>query len=464
MSAANGSLSDQIRGEVITAEDPAYDEARSVYNGMHDRRPRAVVRVLDEADVMAALAWARERELPVAVRGGSHSVPGYGTCDDGVVIDLGAIRNIRIDPATRRARVGGGAVLGDLDHAGYPFGLATPAGFFSTTGVAGLMLGGGIAAYLGRKHGLTCDNLVSADVVTADGRRVTASEASQPDLFWALRGGGGNFGVVTSMELALHPVKDIVGGPMFFELEAAADIMRFFRDYLKASPRELGGFVGFHIAPPLPFIPEDRHGEPFIAVVTCWSGDPAAAGDVLNPIREVGPLVAEHVDTMPYPALQSAFDGLLPPGLHQYWKSDFVDELTDDAIAVHVEHGSRVPSVTSTMHLYPTDGAVHDVDADATAFAHRDADFALNIVGAWPADGDAEGHLAWVKDYYRAVHPHSGYEGAYTNFAAGDDQARVRESYGPAYDRLARVKAEWDPANVFRLNQNIEPARAAPAA
>ncbi|MEX0892179.1 MAG: FAD-binding oxidoreductase [Gemmatimonadota bacterium] len=457
MNAASGSLSERIRGPVITPGDDEYDAARAVYNAMHDRRPAAIVRPMDAADVMAALDHARERDLAVAVRGGSHSVPGYGTCDDGIVIDLSGMRNVRIDPDARVARVGGGALLGDLDHAGYPFGLATPLGFASTTGVAGLTLGGGIAAYLGRKHGLACDNLLSADMVTADGRQVTASEDENQDLFWALRGGGGNFGVVTSMEFRLHPVKDIVGGPIFFELEAAEDVMRFYRDYLKTAPRELGGFMGFQIAPPLPFIPEDRHGDTLFLVVTCWSGDPADAADVLDPIRAAGPVVAEHVDSMPYPVLQSAFDGLIPAGLHHYWKSDFVDKLTDESLRVHIEHGARVPSVNSTMHIYPLDGAPQEVDDDATAFGYRNADFAFTIVGMWPHPEQEEAHTAWVRDYYAAVHPYSGYEGGYTNFMAADDQVRVRENYGPGYDRLVEIKGAWDPDNVFRLNQNIVP-------
>lgn len=279
-----------------------------------------------------------------------------------------------------------------------------------------------------------------------------------PDLFWALRGGGGNFGVVTSFEFRLHPVDEIVGGPIFFELEAAADVMRAYRAHLKEAPRDFGGFFAFQIAPPLPFIPEERHGDTLCAMVTCWNGDPSEADDILAPLREAGPIVAQHVDPMPYPVLQSAFDPLVPPGLQHYWKSDFVAELTDEAIEAHVEHGSRVPCVTSTMHLYALDGAVQDVDADATAFAHRDADFAAVIAGMWPDPVDNEANTAWVKDYYDAIHPHSGYEGGYTNFMAGDDQARVRENYGPAYERLARIKARWDPDNAFRINQNIEPA------
>ncbi|MFW6192121.1 MAG: FAD-binding oxidoreductase [Gemmatimonadota bacterium] len=453
-------LREQVRGPVFTPGDEGYDEAREVYNAMHDRRPAVVVGAENDADVMAAVGFARENGLELAVRGAGHSAPGYGTCDDGIVLDLRRIRNVRVDPERRTVRVGGGAQLGELDHATCGYGLAVPAGFVSTTGVGGLTLGGGIG-YLNRKHGLTCDNLLSADVITADGRRVTASEDQHPDLFWALRGGGGNFGVVTSFEFRLHPVGDrgeIVGGPVFFELDAAADVIRTWRDYIREAPRELGAFFGFHQAPPLPFIPEERQGEHMCVLVTCWSGDPDDAREALEPLLTAGPVVGQHVDRMPYPALQSAFDELLPPGLHSYWKSDFAADLDDAAIEAHLEHGAKVPNVHSAMHIYPLTGAVQDVDDEATAFGVRDADFAVNIVGFWPDPAESDAHIAWVRNYYEAVHPHSGYEGGYTNFMQAEDQARVRQNYGASYDRLARVKANWDPGNLFRLNQNVEPA------
>lgn len=450
-------LREKVRGPVHGPKDATYEEARSTYNAMHDRRPAAIARCVDEADVLACVAFAREAGLPLSVRGGNHSVPGYGTCEDGLVLDLSGIRYVRVDPDARTARAGAGALLGDLDHATHAFGLATPTGFVSTTGVGGLTLGGGIGAYLSREHGLTCDNLLSADVVTADGRLVHASEDENPDLFWALRGGGGNFGVVTSFEFALHPVDTVVGGPIFFELEAAGDVLRAWRDHVTAAPREYGGFFAYQMAPPLPFIPEERHGDPLCIVVTSWTGSEAEAEDVIGPIRAAGPVVAEHVEAMPYPTLQSAFDGLVPAGLRNYWKSDFVKELTDEAVEVHLEHGPRVPSPNSTVHVYAMDGAVQDVAEEETAFVHRDADFAVNIVGMWPEPEDDDACVSWVRGYYDAVHPHSGYEGGYTNFMAADDQDRVRANYGRAYPRLARIKAEWDPDNLFRLNQNIEP-------
>lgn len=452
-----GKFREQIRGEMFTPDDEGYDEARAVYNAMHDRRPKVIVRAVDDADVIAGIQFSRESDLDLAVRGGGHSVPGYGTCDDGLVLDLGRIRYVRVDPARRTARVGGGAVLGDLDHASHAFALATPAGFNSTTGVGGLTLGGGIGAYLSRKHGLTCDNLISADVVTAEGKRVTASADENDDLFWALRGGGGNFGVVTSFEFQLHPLPNVVAGPIFYELDAAPDVMRVFRDYTAEAPRELGGFFGFHIAPPLPFIPEDRHGDTLCAIVASWCGAPERADEIMKPLKDAGPVVAEHVGPIPYPALQSAFDALLPPGSQQYWKSDFVRDLTDEAIDAHMEHGPKVPYVSSTMHLYLMDGAVQDVDVEETAFPVRDARFSMNIAGIWPDPKDNEENISWVRNYYETLHPYSGYEGGYTNFMAGDDQDRVRENYGGHYDRLKKIKALWDPDNVFRLNQNIEP-------
>lgn len=451
-------LREQVRGDVVTSEDDRYDEGRVVHNAMHDRHPDVIVRAADETDVIAAIRFARGNDLELAVRGGGHSVPGYGTSDGGLVVDLGHIRNVRVDPDSRTARVGGGAVLGDMDHATHAFGLATPAGFNSTTGVGGLTLGGGLGAYLSRKHGLTCDNLISADVVTADGKRVTARTDEHEDLFWALRGGGGNFGIVTSFEYRLHPLPSFVGGPIFYELDAAPDVMRAFRDYTAEAPRELGGFFGFHIAPPLPFIPEDRHGDTLCVIVASWCGAEERADEVFRPLREAGPVVAEHVGPIPYPGLQSVFDPLLPPGLQHYWKSDFVADLTDEAIGVHMEHGPKVPAVNSAVHLYLVDGAVHDVGKDETAFPVRDARFSLNIAGIWPDPEDNPNNIAWVRNYYEAIHPHSGYEGGYTNFMAGDDQDRVRENYGGNYDRLMEVKNRWDPDNVFHLNQNIEPA------
>jgi FAD/FMN-containing dehydrogenase len=448
-------LREQCRGQVIAAGDDGYDEARAVYNAMIDKRPMAIVRAVNAGDVMAAVRFARDAGVDLAVRGGGHSVPGFGTCDGGIAIDLVGMRGVRVDPGSKTARAGGGATWGDFNAATHAFGLATTGGIISTTGVAGLTLGGGIG-YLTRGHGLSLDNLISADVVTADGRFLVASEREHEDLFWAIRGGGGNFGVATALEFALHPVDQIYGGPMFFELDAVGDLLRWYRGFIADAPEQFGGFPAFQIAPPLPFIPEDRHGDTFIAFVSCWTGPLDEAENVLKPLRDVAPIVAEHVGPMPYPALNAAFDGLVPPGLQHYWKANFVTELTDENIDAHLRHGPDVPAVNSTVHIYPINGAAQRVASDATAFGHRDANFATVIAGMWPDPAQNDANIKWVKDYAAATTPHSD-EGGYINFMASDDQDRVRANYGANWDRLVEVKRRYDPDNVFHLNQNIVP-------
>jgi len=444
------------RGQVITRDDPAYAAARKVYNGMIDRHPLVIARPSNAADVMAAVGFARESALSLSIRGGAHSVPGFGTNDDGVVIDLSTMRGIRVDPVARTVRAEGGATWGDLFHATYGFGGATTGGIISTTGVGGLTLGGGIG-HLSRGYGLSVDNLLSADVVTADGAFKIASEKENPDLFWALRGGGGNFGVVTSFVYKLLPVKDVFVGLVFFELSAARQVLEFYREYIAKAPEQMGAFFAFQIAPPLPFIPEKRHGEPLCLIVACWSGPLEQGEKALEPIRKAGPVAAELVTPMPFPALNSAFDALLPAGLQHYWKAVFAPALTDGAIAAHLQHGPKVPVVNSTTHIYPINGACHRVKADATAFAYRDAQFATVIAGMWPEPSDNAKNIQWVKDYYAALQPHSA-AGGYVNFMADDDQGRVRDNYKGNYERLAQVKKKYDPSNLFHVNQNIKPA------
>jgi FAD/FMN-containing dehydrogenase len=448
-------LREQVRGPVIAPGDDGYDEARKVYNAMIERRPAVVLQCANAGDVMAAVRFAADQGLDLAVRGGAHSVPGFGTCDGGVVVDLSGMRGVRVDPINRTARAEGGATWGDFNAAGYPFELATTGGIVSTTGVGGLTLGGGIG-YLARAYGLSCDNLISADVVTADGRMVVASEHEHPDLFWALRGGGGNLGAVTSFEFAMHPVGDIYGGPIFYELSDARNVLRFYREFIADAPEDLGAFPAFQIAPPLPFIPSERHGDTLFAVVTCWAGPMEQGERAIQPLREIAQPVAEFVGPMPYPMLNSAFDELVPPGLQHYWKANFVKELTDEMIEAHLEHGPKVPVVNSTVHIYPINGAVHRVAPEATAFAYRDANFAMVIAGMWPDPDDNKANIAWVRDYYDATAPHSE-EGGYVNFMAGDDQDRVRANYGDNYQRLVEVKRRYDPGNLFHLNQNIKP-------
>ncbi|NCF37576.1 MAG: FAD-binding protein [Gammaproteobacteria bacterium] len=450
-------LTETIRGPVITASDTGYDDARAVYNGMHDRKPLAILQCVGSADVMFAIAAARESGLDLAVRGGGHSVPGFGTIDDGLVIDLSRMNYVQVDPVKKIANVGGGATLGDVDHATYPFGLAAAGGVVSTTGVGGLTLGGGIG-YLTRSVGLTIDNLLSADVVLADGRQVTASDYQNEDLFWALRGGGGNFGVVTNFEFQLHEVGDIVGGPMFFEFNDAQAVLECYREYMMQAPEQLGCFFGWQIAPPLPFIPEDRVGDLFCVLVPCWNGPHEEAEQVVKPFRDAAEVKAELFGLMPFPMLQSLFDDAVPKGMQNYWKADFITELTDDAIGAHIEHGAKTPHVSSSMHLHPINGAAQRVGADDTAFGHRDKNFAPVIVGIWDDPAENEANTQWVKDYYEAIHPYSGSEGGYINFMSDDDDNRAPANYGANYERLAQVKAAYDPDNLFHVNQNIVPA------
>lgn len=444
-----------VTGPVVAPGDPGYDEARKVYNFMIDRNPAAVVSCRTTDDVAAVVRQAAETGTELAVRGGSHSVPGFGTADDALVADLSGLSSVTVDPSARTARVGGGVTWGGFNEAAGADGLATTGGIISTTGVGGLTLGGGIG-YLDRAHGLSCDNLIAAEVVTADGRTVTASEAEHPDLFWALRGGGGNFGVVTEFTFRMHPVTEIYGGPMFFELSDGEAVLAHFNEFIKTAPREYGGFPAFQIAPPLPFIPENRVGEPFVAVISCWTGSTADGEKILQRFRDVAKPVAEMTGPMPYAELNSAFDGLVPRGLQHYWKAAYAGNLSTDLIRAHLEHGPKVPVVNSTVHLYPINGACHDVAADATAFGHRDATYAMVIAGMWPDPADNKKNTQWVRDYYAAIAPHSD-AGGYVNFASSDDQSKVAANYGVNYPRLQEVKRRYDPDNLFRHNQNIRP-------
>lgn len=448
-------LRTQVRGDVITPDNAEFDEARKVHNGMIDKRPAIIVRVANAGDTMTTVNFAREYGLKLSVRGGGHSGPGFGTNDGGVVLDFSRMRGVRVDPGAKTARAEGGTTWGDFNAATHAYGLATTGGVISTTGIAGLTLGGGIG-YLSRGHGLSLDNLISADVVTADGKLLVASEDENADLFWAIRGGGGNFGVCTSLEYKLQPVGNVYWGPMFFEVENTQTILEFYRDYIKDAPREMGAFPVFQIAPPLPFIPEDRHGDMFVGIVACWSGDPAEGERQFKAFHDVAEVKAELVGPVPYPAINAAFDELFPTGIRQYWKGNFVKELTDEAIAAHVQHGPNAPTVSSTMHLYPINGACQDVADDATAFGHRDANFSMVVLAASDDPADDEAHTKWVRDYSDAVSPHSE-PGGYINFMDDDDGGRVRDNYGGNYDRLVELKRRYDPDNFFRINQNIAP-------
>ncbi|HTX00750.1 MAG TPA: FAD-binding oxidoreductase [Acidimicrobiales bacterium] len=448
-------LRDRIEGDVIVPGDPEYDEARAVYNAMIDRRPALVARCRSIADVQAALQAARRAGLPIAIRGGGHNGPGFGTIDGGVVVDLSPMHDVQVDPSRCEARVQGGASWGRVDAATYEQGLATPAGIISTTGVGGLTLGGG-HGYLTRKHGLTIDNLLEAEVVLADGAVVTASATQHSDLFWALRGGGGNFGVVTSFTFRLHPVRNVICGPTAWPLAAAPEVLSWYREFLPAQPRDLYGFFAMMTVPPAPAFPEPFHLHKACAIVWCYLGDPAGANDVLAPVRAMQPAF-DGIGEAPYPALQSAFDALYPPGLQWYWKGDFIRSIPDDAVRAHVSFAEELPTMHSTMHLYPVDGAVHDVAANATAWTHRDVTFSEVIVGVDPDRAKMPEARQWASDYWAAIHPTSA-GAAYSNFLMDEGEDRIRATYGPNYERLRDVKAAYDPANVFRSNQNVPPA------
>ncbi len=445
----------RLHGDLINSGDATYDDARRVFNGMIDRYPALIARCADAADVIGAVEFARTQGLPLSVRGGGHNVAGSSVNDGGIVIDLSRMRDVRIDPTRRTARVGGGATWADLDHAGHVFGLATPGGQVSSTGVGGLTLGGGIG-HLSRKYGLSIDNLLSVDVVTAEGAFVTASVDEHPDLFWAMRGAGGNFGVVTSFEFRLHPVGMVYGGPIIYPVERVRDALRLYRDYLADAPDDLNAVFAFLIVPPGPPFPEDLWHKTMCGLMVCYTGPLEQADSVVQPLRDFGPPALDLMGPMPYPVLQSLFDPIAQPGLQQYWKGDFITDITDDMIDVHAHYGPRIPTPTSIVHIYPANGAANRVGASETAFAHRDAQFVHIIGAAYPDPADTPRNVAWVRDYWSALRPHVS--GAYVNFLMDEGDARVRGSYGNNYDRLAALKQRYDPSNLFRMNQNIRPA------
>jgi FAD/FMN-containing dehydrogenase len=442
---------------LIGPGDAVYDDARKVYNAMIDRRPGLIARCTSPEEVAQAIAFARAHELPLAVRGGGHNGGGLGTCDDGVVIDLSLLRDVRVDPQARTVRVGGGATWGEVDRATGEHGLATPSGIISTTGVGGLTLGGGLG-HLTRKHGLSIDNLLSADVVLANGERVRASAEDNPDLFWALRGGGGNFGVVTSFEFRLHEVGTVVAGPTLWPIELGSEVMAAFCDFIPTAPRELNGFFAYLSVPPGPPFPEELHLRKASAIVWCYSGAEEDAAAAMAPLLDSLPEPLLHgAGPMPHATLQGAFDGVYPPGQQWYWRADFVNEVPDAALEAHQKYGEAMPTWQSSMHLYPIDGAAHDVGPEDTAWSYRDANFASVFVGVDADPANAGLVRDWTIDYFEALHPYSA-GGAYVNMMMDEGQERVRASYRGNYDRLARIKASVDPENTFRINQNIRPA------
>ena len=447
-----------LRGSVIEPGDKGYDDARKVYNGMIHKKPRLIVRCADVADVIQSVDFARDQDLLLAIRSGGHNAGGLGICDDGLVIDLAPMKYTRVDPAARTTTVGGGCTWGDVDHATHVFGLATPSGIISTTGVGGLTLGGGIG-HLTRKCGLTIDNLISADVVLANGNFVKANADENPDLFWAIRGGGGNFGVVTSFTFRLHPVDTIYGGPMLYELSETADVIKWYRDLIPTAPDDLNGFFAFLTVPPAPPFPEHLHMKKMCGGVWAYAGPAAKAEEIFKPIRRFKKPALDFIGPIPQPALQTMFDAVYPPGLQWYWRADFVNEISDDAIAQHLRFGNALPSMHSTMHLYPINGAASRVSKNDTAWNYRDATWAQVMVGVDPDPANNEKTISWTKSYYDALHPYSA-GGAYVNFLMGDEGAgRVKATYGDNYERLVAIKDKYDPDNLFRVNQNIKPSQ-----
>jgi len=447
-------LAATLRGALIQPDDPGYEEARTVYNAMIDKRPALITQCATVADVIAAVNFARDNNVLVAIRGGGHNGPGLGTCDDGLVIDLRAMNGVRVDPAARTARVEGGALLGDLHHATQAFGLATPSGIISTTGVGGITLGGGIG-HLTRQMGLAIDNLLEADVVLADGSLVTASETENPELFWALRGGGGNFGVVTSFLFRLHPLPNLYAGPMLWPVDRSAEVLRWYREFITTAPDDLNGFFAFLTVPAVAPFPEELWNQKMCGVVWAYTGD--TPEEVFAPIRsQFGPPALDWVGPIPHPALQSMFDELYPTGDQWYWKADFVKEIPDEAVDIHVQFAEQLPTGKSTMHLYPIDGVASRVAKDATAWNYRDAKWGMVMVGVSPDPADNEHMIEWTRSYWSALHPYSA-GGAYVNMMMEEGEDRVRASYGEHYDRLAAIKGKYDPNNLFRVNQNIKP-------
>jgi FAD/FMN-containing dehydrogenase len=449
------SLAANLKGAVVAPSDPGYDETRALFNAAINKRPALIARCAVAADVAAAVSFARREGLDVAVRGGAHSGPGFGSVDDGLVVDLRDLRGVEVDATTRTARVQGGTLLGEVDAATHEYGLAAPFGIISTTGVGGLTLGGGIGN-LTRTLGLSIDNLVEADVVLADASSVTVNENQHDDLFWALRGGGGNFGVVTSFTFRLSPLSTVIAGPMFWPLERAEEVLSWYADFMPEQPDVLNGWFAFLTVPPADPFPHELQLQKVCGIVWCYTGaDATEALRLLDPARKLNP-VLDGVAQMPLPGLQSAFDGIYPHGDHWYWRANYVREFPEDAVRKNVEHGSKLPTWKSTTHLYPVDGAAGRVDSAATAWAYRDARWVQVIVGVDPDPDLAREARDWAIAYSDAVRPYSMGAG-YVNMIMEEGEDRVRASYGGNYERLSRIKATYDPDNVFHVNQTIRP-------
>lgn len=443
----------QLKGRLVLPLDSNYDETRKVYNGMIDKRPGMLAMCETTEDVIAAVNFGRENKVLVAIRGGGHNGGGLGLCDDGLVIDLSGIKFAHVDTTNNTVKVGGGNIWNEVDAATHEYGLAIPSGMVSSTGVGGLTLGGGVG-YLSRKYGLTIDNLLEADMVLADGSFVTVNAKENTDLFWAIRGGGGNFGVVTSFTFQAHPLKTVMAGPTFWPIERVEEIMAWYDGFIQNGPEDLSGFIATMVVPESPF-PAELHNKQFCAIVWCYTGDAATFEELFKPVLALSPVFA-HVGEMPYPALQSMFDGFFPTGMQWYWRADFFNALTPEITAQHLKFGSNIPTPLSQMHLYHISGAASRVGAEDTPWAYRDAKYAGVYVGVSPDAKDADKITKWTKAYQEALHPYSA-GGAYTNFMMEEGQDRVKASYKNNYDRLVKIKNKYDPDNFFRVNQNIRP-------
>ena len=443
-----------LRGDLVLPDDDRYEEARKVYNAMIDKKPGMIAYCTDAADVITAVNFGRENNLLVSVRGGGHNAGGLGIADGALTIDLSRIKYVRVDPATKTVRVGGGNTWGEVDHATHPFGLAAPAGIISTTGVGGLSLGGGVG-YLSRKGGLTIDNILEVDMVLADGSFVTVNKDRHPDLYWAIRGGGGNFGIITSFLFKAHEVHTIYGGPVFWEIEKTPEVLKWYDEFIHDAPEELNGFFATLVVPGPPF-PEHLHEKRVCGVVWCYTGDLDKAPEVFEPILKAHDPLFQFVGPMPYPAIQSMFDGLMPSGLQWYWRADFFNEVGPEVGEAFKKFGASIPTTLSQMHLYPITGAAARPGNDDTPWAYRDAKYAGVIVGVDPDPANAEKITQWTMDFWDATHPYSA-GGAYSNFMMEEGQDRVKASFKENYERLLSIKRKYDPDNFFSVNQNINP-------
>lgn len=446
-------LDKELKGRMVKPKDADYDEVRKVYNGMIDKRPGLFAMYTNSDDVIAAVNFGRENNVLVAIRGGGHNGGGLGLCDDGLVIDLSGIKYTEVNTTNNTVKVGGGSIWADVDRVTHKYGLAIPSGMVSTTGVGGLTLGGGIG-YLARKYGLTIDNLLEAEMVMADGSFITVNADRNTDLFWAIRGGGGNFGVVTSFTFQAHPLTTVYGGPTLWPIEKTGEIMEWYDGFIQSAPDDINGFIATLIIPGAPF-PEHLHNKMFCGIVWCYTGDMDKAEEAFKPILAKEPLFS-HVGEMPYPAIQTMFDGLFPPGMQWYWRADFFNDLGSEVRKQHLKFGSNIPTSLSQMHLYPISGVAGRVGEADTPWAYRDAKYAGVYVGVDPDPDNADKITKWCKAYYDALHPYSA-GGAYSNFMMDEGQERIKASYKHNYDRLSKIKTTFDPENLFRVNQNISP-------